>query len=307
MTSQDSSLDGPTLRELYPRVLASLEELLRQGGGDDWVRLVHEARAAWDAKKDLQAFLGLFGGMGSLNDWIPGPVSGSAKGVAYGVNRGPWYSAAFEQVLSCSYAIADAIRRNESLRPEVALRRPYQSWHLRLQVCPQCRHVMLPSEESSNLVASRVTWEVAVLNLSQGRPEAVAEFDSTSMRPEAQALRDSIRRLAKKEGWASDRPRTRLSAQGSRADPAWPVMLPLLDVCPLCSEEGVRTEEVRVEGPADALSVTSRSAVLNADLSTIDVPPHVLHAFQGGPEAGRAAEKAALKAKDASIDPEERK
>jgi hypothetical protein len=268
-------LELSDLRAMYPGSLTTLERLFRDGGDDDWADRVKAAGAAWREQQDPSAFLGLFGGMGSINDLVPGaPRSPPPRGgLVDASDRARWFGCAREMALAAAFACADGIRREKGTSVEQALTRPYGAWHVRVWKCARCSTTVLPSDEAGLLVASRVVWQAASEALAQRRPESVGEFDQMSARPEAGVLRASLRRLADQQGWVrSPAPRGRWAL--AEGDPR--------STCPRCGEGPLATEEVRVDGPVDHLEATSRSGVLNADLARSEVPPRVLYGFGEG-------------------------
>ncbi len=264
--------------------LDTLVEMLRTGGEDEWVRLVSEAAAAWRERSDISPFLGLFGGMGSLNDTVP-----SLPGAGWGsvpteelANRSVWYAAAMGHLLTATYFMGLAARDGKRFAAGGTISLPYEAWHVRLDVCPSCLRVNLRPKEIEVWVANRLTWQTARALYPLGRLSELKEFDRAAAGPVAEVLRGSVRKIAAKQGWGLLSVAT--PARVDRPLPGGGVSFEQPpEKCPYCDHAGLQKAEARISGPPDALETLGRSEQLWGDNGPGDLGMRVAATFGPAP------------------------
>lgn len=264
--------------------LDTLVEMLRIGGEDPWVRLVSEAAGAWKERSDIAPFLGLFGGMGSLNDSVP-----SLPGVGWGFAptdklsaRSLWYEVAMDHLLTAAQLMARAIREGRPIGPGATLSLPYEAWHVRLDVCPACGLTNLRPKELEVLVANRLTWQAARALAPQGRFWELQEFDRAAAQPLAETLRGSLRKVATQQGWGLLPIVTPMRVDKPMAGGGVAFEYPP-EKCPKCRQPGLRKAEARISGPSEALETPGRSDQLWGDNGPGDLGSRVAATFGAGP------------------------
>ena len=264
--------------------LDTLVEMLRTGGEDQWVRLVSEAAVAWRERSDISPFLGLFGGMGSLNDTAP-----SLPGAGWGsvpteelANRSVWFAAAMGHLLTATYFMGLAVRDGKRFDLGGAISLPYEAWHVRLDVCSSCRRTDLRPKEIEVWAANRLTWQAARALYPLGRLSELKEFDRAAAGPVAEALRDSVRAIAAKQGWGLLRVVT--PARVDRPLPGGGVSFEQPpEKCPHCDHVGLRKAEARISGPPEALETLGSSERLWGDNGQGDLGMRVAATFGPAP------------------------
>lgn len=270
-------------RDQLSGVLDALTEMLRIVEQPSWLDLVTEGTNAWRERSDLTPFLGLFGGMGSINDSPPRLTGGSTDPPGTIGTRAIWYGVAWDHLLTAGYFLAHAVRDGKPFPLGAAFTLPYEAWHVRLDVCPSCGTVNLRPREIEVLAANRCTWQSARALYPQGRLEELRSFEKAAAMPVPVALRASLGSLAERQGWGPlpvmtpqriDRP-----LLGGGVAFEYPP-----EACPKCGRTGLKRAEARISGPPSALETPGRSDTLWGDNGPVSLGTTVAATFGPAPQ-----------------------
>ncbi len=251
-------------RAQLPGVLDALADMLRIAEQPSWLELVTEATKSWKERSDITSFLGLFGGMGSINDSPPRLPGGAMDPPGPVGTRAIWYDVAWDHLLTAGYFLGHAVQDAKSFPLGSAFTLPYEAWHVLLNVCPSCGTVNLRPREIEVLVASRCTWQTARTLYPLGRLEELRDFEQAAGKPVPVALRASLSSLAQRQGWG---PRPIVTPQRiDRPQPGGGVSFEYPpEACPQCGRTGLKKAEARIIGPPGALETPGRSDTLWGD------------------------------------------